>query len=100
MKYSIERIEGGTSFVISGGLTYQEASAFPKALERLERDGAKRIEVCVSGVEAMDSSGLLLFVRLHDLSNGMGGRVIVRGVRGVVKDAFDRVSMHELVDVR
>lgn len=98
MEFSFERQGDRLQLRLSGRLTFADAPRFPKVLDGLG-DGLSACEVDLGSLDAIDSTGLSLFVHIYDLARAKSFAFSLRNARGSVRDALLRAGFDELVPV-
>jgi anti-anti-sigma factor len=83
-------------WVLSGRLDAAAEADFRRAFAQAS-DHAVLLDL--SNVGFIDSKGLGLLAWLTRAQLGAGGRVVLCGARGYLRDAMERVRLHEVVDI-
>lgn len=100
MQYTVRQSDTALEIVISGQLTFTDASQFPKVLAELANGGKAHWEFDLNGLDFIDSTGMSLFVHVYDEATAKGLKAVLRNAHGVVRDALDRAGFATLFDLK
>jgi anti-sigma B factor antagonist len=82
MTFSISVEDSGTTRIaIAGGLDIVSVTDLRTAIEKLLADKPARVEVDLSALRLLDSSGVGALVSLYKRVRAQGGQVVVSGLR-------------------
>jgi len=95
MQYTTKRDGSGVEATISGRLTFTDAPHFPQFLDQAMKD-ASTCAIDLGDLQAIDSTGMSLFIHVYDLARNNGATVVLRNVHGQVRDSLRRASFDEL----
>ncbi|CAA7626767.1 conserved hypothetical protein [Candidatus Terasakiella magnetica] len=99
MQYTIKRSGTRIETVLTGRLTFSDATAFPKLIDDATK-GAEACEIDVSALTFIDSTGLSLFVHIYDQAQATGQKLVLRGAVGQVKESLKRSNFEMLFEFR
>lgn len=83
-------------WLLSGRL---DAAAEADFRRTLAAAGSEALLLDLSEVAFIDSKGLGLLAWLTRSRQSAGGRVVLCGVRSYLRDAMERVRLHEVIDI-
>lgn len=90
MEYRLEPLGTTLRLVLKGSMYVEDASKLRQdALAAMEGTACSRVEVDLSQLDYIDSSGLGVFISLHKRCARKGGTLAVRGLSGTVKELFE-----------
>lgn len=75
--------------VARGDIDMETAPKLGVAIDELVDDGALMVLLDVAAVEFIDSSGLRVILRSGNKLSAAGGRLIIEGMSGAVKQVFE-----------
>jgi anti-sigma B factor antagonist len=84
---------------LSGSMYVEEAAKLREKLLGYIEDGNKTFIIYLGGVEYIDSAGLGTLVAIPKLVLSEGGAVIIKGIRGVVKDLFELTHLTTVFEI-
>ena len=70
------------------------------ALNKLTKAKTKLIEIELSGVSYMDSSGIATLVECLQQSNGYGGKLVLKNMSPAVKSVFELANLLSVFTVQ
>jgi anti-anti-sigma factor len=91
MEISSSKKERGVLMALAGRMDTVAAPEFEKACDPFLRAGEKTIVLDLSGLEYISSMGLGYLLSVNKKLQAAGGRLIVCGLTGLVKEVF-RIS--------
>jgi anti-anti-sigma factor len=91
--------ETATVVKVAGRMDAESAPQFEQACEECIRDGAKNLAVDVAELKYVSSMGLRSFLMIAKALQSRGGKMMLCGLRGVVKEVFDMTHLTALFPV-
>lgn len=85
---------------LSGSIYVEEAAQIRKSLLGYIEIGHKNFIVDLSNVDYIDSSGLGMLVAIQKKTLQNGGNVIIKGVKGLVKDLFELTRLTKVFEIQ
>jgi anti-sigma B factor antagonist len=85
---------------LSGSIYVEEAAQIRKSLIGYIESGHKIFIVDLSNVDYIDSSGLGMLVAIQKKALQNGGNVIIKGVKGLVKDLFELTHLTKVFEIQ
>ena len=67
----------------------------PELAAAIELDGVKELEFDLSEVDYISSAGLRIFLGSQQKMTGAGGKMVLSGVKPIVRDIFDIVGFSD-----
>lgn len=99
MEHSIKVIGNQVRTALAGKIYAHDAGVVrDKLIEKIER-GATDVMMDLSDVAYIDSSGLGVLVTVHKRTNAVNGRLVLTGVRGVVKELLKRTRLDKVLTI-
>ena len=90
MEYRLETLGSTLRVALKGSMYVEDASKLrEEAIASMETAPCSRVEVDLSQLDYIDSSGLGVFISLHKRCARQGGTLAVRGLSGNVKELFE-----------
>ncbi|MGN1062847.1 MAG: STAS domain-containing protein [Alphaproteobacteria bacterium] len=101
MNYKTTTIKDGKEIAISGSFTFRDHDAFFEIISLIKTAQDKKIIFNLSDCDFIDSAALGMFVIAHDEASSKAVELVIKGVRGKVRDVmyaarFD--SLYPFVD--
>jgi anti-anti-sigma factor len=98
---TIECSKQGAATVVkvSGRMDAESAPEFEEACQQCMRAGAKFIAVDVADLTYVSSMGLRSFLVIAKALQPLGGKMMLCGLRGMVKEVFDMTHLTQLFPV-
>ncbi|MBI3447054.1 MAG: STAS domain-containing protein [Magnetospirillum sp.] len=101
MQYEIKTGSDAIHLTISGRLTFAEAIHFPQVLSELAASPSKGpLEIHLSQMDFIDSTGMSLFVHIYDWTQSVGAKVTIHKASGPVYAALDRAAFNTLFEFK
>jgi len=97
MNYSIAAKDGTTFITIEGNLDALSVSDVRGDLDKLVAAGPKFVEVDLSQLRMIDSSGVGALVSLYKRVRAKGGKVVLKGVRDQPLAIFQLLQLDRLM---
>lgn len=85
---------------LSGSIYVEEAAAIRENLISYIDRGNKTFVIDLSDVDYIDSSGLGVLVAIQKRALQNGGSVIIRGLKGLVKDLFELTRLTKVFEIQ
>lgn len=85
---------------LSGTFYVEEAAQLRRGLIGHIEKGQKTFIIDLGGVDYIDSSGLGTLVDIHKRALQHGGRVIIMGLHGLVKDLFELTRLDKVFEIQ
>lgn len=85
---------------VRGDINIHTAMALRKQLKPLLDPKHKEVQVELSGVDFMDSAGIATLVEGLQWSRNSGGRFILSGLTGNVRDIFTLAKLDTVFDIQ
>ena len=86
--------------VLSGSIYVEEAAQIRESLIGYIDSGHKTFIVDLGNVDYIDSSGLGTLVAIQKRALQNGGSVIIKGMKGLVKDLFELTRLTKVFEIR
>lgn len=99
MKYAIAQSGPDRTVTFEGTLTHQHQDMFRQVLDDLADARGCAIEIDLSGLTAIDSTGLGLLLMLNDHAHKADSTVSLKAAHGVVKHALDLARFGEVFTI-
>ena len=96
MRYVLKQGGDRTVVAMSGRLTFSDSPIFPKVLEDIASRGGAGCDVDLTDLDAIDSTGLSLFIHIYDATKAKAIPVALRHARGTVREALCRAGFDTL----
>jgi anti-sigma B factor antagonist len=94
---SVRHASGCATVEIAGELDMATAPLVDEQTKQLQRQGAAKVCLDTSGVEFIDSSGLLALVALADEVDRMGAILRPTGASNAVRRVVEITGLHQLI---
>ncbi|MCW5979191.1 MAG: STAS domain-containing protein [Bryobacteraceae bacterium] len=96
MEIETTRLEKAVVVKVAGRMDAGSAPEFEKACEDCLRGGAERLVVDLSALDYISSAGLRSFLLVAKSLQEKGGKMLLCGMRGLVKEVFDMTRISSL----
>ncbi len=96
--YSIENNQ--VVVVLTGSIYVEEAAGLRETLIGYIDKGHSSFLINVSGVDYIDSSGLGVLVAIHKRAVQNNGKVIIKGLNGIVKELFELTRLNKVFELQ
>ncbi|MCX7781072.1 MAG: STAS domain-containing protein [Negativicutes bacterium] len=100
MKQEFNVINGQVNVGLAGSLYVEEAAILRERLLEYIHSGHRDFVVDMKGVDYIDSSGLGVLVAIQKRALQNGGRVIIKGLQGTVKELFEMTRLTKVFDIQ
>jgi anti-sigma B factor antagonist len=97
--FDITRADHETSLVIRGSLDINSAPQLAEEIDKLVLAKVKRVNVDLSALDLIDSSGVAALVKLYKGVRGHGGHVEMRGARDQPLAIFKLLRMDKVFNL-
>jgi anti-sigma B factor antagonist len=97
--FDITRADHETSLVIRGSLDINSAPQLAEAIDKLVIAKVKRVNVDLSALDLIDSSGVAALVKLYKGIRGHGGHVEMTGARDQPLAIFKLLRMDKVFNL-
>lgn len=84
---------------LAGAIYVEDAAGLKEELFEELRCGTKNFEIDLTKVSYIDSSGLGVLVAVQKQAVRSGGRVILRGLNGVVNELFQLTRLNKVFEI-
>ena len=84
---------------LSGSLYVEEAAQLRESLIDYIEQGNKTFLIDLGDVDYIDNSGLGTLVAIQKRVLKYGGSVIIKGLKGLVKDLFEMTRLNKVFDI-
>ena len=85
---------------LSGSIYVEEAAQLRESLTGHIEKGHKTFIIDLGGVDYIDSSGLGTLVAIQKRALQNGGSVVIKGLRGLVKDLFELTRLDKVFEIQ
>ena len=85
---------------LSGSIYVEEAAQLRESLLGYIEKGEKTFIVDLGGVDYIDSSGLGTLVAIQKRALQSGGSVVIKGLKGLVKDLFVLTRLDKVFEIQ
>jgi anti-sigma B factor antagonist len=97
--FDITRADHETSVIIRGSLDINSAPQLAEEIDKLVVGKVKRVNVDLSGLDLIDSSGVAALVKLYKGVRGHGGHVEMTGARDQPLAIFKLLRMDKVFNL-
>lgn len=87
-------------FRYTGSIYVQEATVIRETLKQYIDKGNKNFVINMSQVDYIDSSGLGVLVAVQKRAVQNGGKVIIKGLKGKVKELFELTRLTRVFEIQ
>ena len=99
MKQTIHVVNDQVIVDLSGSIYVEDAAAIRFNLIEYIEKGHKRFVVNLADVDYIDSSGLGVLVAIQKRALQHGGGVVIKGLRGMVKELFELTRLTKVFEI-
>lgn len=85
---------------LSGSIYVEDAAGLRERLIDYIDKGYNRFLINVAGVDYIDSSGLGVLVAIHKRAVQNHGKVIIKGLNGMVKELFELTRLNKVFELQ
>ena len=96
----IRRAENHALVLLSGELDASTAGQLYEQLAELTRDGVVHVDLDLSGLEFMDSTGLSVVVAEHKRTNASGGELMILSPQSQVRRLLEITGLTGILQIR
>lgn len=84
---------------LKGKMYVEEATMLREELQKSITKGCNEVVIDLHELEFIDSSGIGVLVAIHTRLSELGGRVILKGLSGLVLDVFNRTRLIKVFEI-
>lgn len=99
MTFQINAQADAVFVTLSKDVYVEQASNFRDALMPYLNDGHKNFTLDVSSLTYIDSSGLGVLIGIQKKAISNGGKVVIKGLNGQVKELFELTRLTKIFDI-
>lgn len=96
--FSVENKQ--VAVTLTGSIYVEEATSLREQLLGYIEQGHSNFCINVAGVDYIDSSGLGVLVAIHKRALQHNGKVIIKGLTGVVKELFELTRLNKVFELQ
>ncbi len=85
---------------LSGSMYVEEAVQLRESLMGHIAEGRKQFIIDLGGVDYIDGTGLGTLLHIRNRTRKNGGIVIIKGLKGLVKDLFELTRLNMLFEIQ
>lgn len=100
MIQEITVIDNNVLVSLSGSIYVEEAAQIRESLISYIEKGHKTFLIDLSEVDYIDSSGLGTLVAIQKRALQNGGSVVIKGLKGLVKDLFELTRLTKVFEIQ
>lgn len=100
MKQDFNIINNQVTVSLTGSLYVEEAAVLRERLLEYIQAGHRDFIVNLNNVDYIDSSGLGVLVAIQKRALQNGGKVIIKGLQGTVKELFEMTRLTKVFDIQ
>jgi anti-anti-sigma factor len=99
IKLEEEAVNGVTVLRFSGSLTQEEVAYVEPAFQLATNRPTPRVVIDLSGVDAVTTPAISMFLAASRSAEKAGGKVIFTGVRGLIADILHRCRLDAILTI-
>jgi len=99
IKLDEQAVEGVTVLHFSGSLTQEEVASIEPAFHTTVGRPTPRVVIDLSGVDAVTTPAISMFLAASRTAEKSGGKVIFTGVRGLIADILHRCRLDAILTI-
>ena len=96
----IQLVDNQVQATLQGAIYVEEAAALRETLLGYIEKGHNTFLIDLEGVDYIDSSGLGTLVAIQKRALQNGGSVVIKGLRGLVKDLFELTRLDKVFEIQ
>ena len=100
MIQEITVIDNNVLVTLSGSIYVEEAAQIRESLIGYIEKGHKTFTIDLGDVDYIDSSGLGTLVAIQKRALQHGGSVVIKGLKGLVKDLFELTRLTKVFEIQ
>lgn len=100
MKQDFMVVNGEVLVSLTGSLYVEEAAALREKLLEYIQAGQRNFAIDLRGVDYIDSSGLGVLVAIQKRALQSGGKVVIKGLQGTVKELFEMTRLTKVFEIQ
>lgn len=85
---------------LTGSLYVEEAAALREKLLEYIQAGRRNFAIDLRSVDYIDSSGLGVLVAIQKRALQSGGKVVIKGLQGTVKELFEMTRLTKVFEIQ
>ncbi|AHF06430.1 STAS domain-containing protein [Desulfitobacterium metallireducens] len=99
MSFEINANPQEVAVILEGKIFVEDAAQLRERLLDLINQGHRRFIIDMHKATYIDSSGLGVLVAIHKRALENGGKVVIKGLQGVVKDLFLMTRLNKVFEI-
>lgn len=100
MKQDFKTANGAVTVTLTGSLYVEEAAMLREKLISYLEAGERNFFIDLQNVDYIDSSGLGVMVAIQKRALQNGGKVVIRGLKGIVKELFEMTRLTKVFEIQ
>lgn len=100
MKQDFIVVNGEVIVSLTGSLYVEEAAALREKLLEYIQAGRRNFAIDLRSVDYIDSSGLGVLVAIQKRALQSGGKVVIKGLQGTVKELFEMTRLTKVFEIQ
>lgn len=100
MKQDFTVVNGEVMVSLTGSLYVEEAAALREKLLEYIQAGRRNFAIDLKSVDYIDSSGLGVLVAIQKRALQSGGKVVIKGLQGTVKELFEMTRLTKVFEIQ
>lgn len=99
MEYKVNEVEGKTTITLSGNLYVESVARLREDVLQCIEQGKIHFVFDMNKLEYIDSAGLGVLITVQKRVLQRGGGVVIRGLKGVVRELFELTRLDKVFDI-
>lgn len=100
MKTEYSVVDKEVVVTMNGSIYVEEATEIREKLIEYIDKGFNNFLISMAGVDYIDSSGLGVLVAIHKRALQHGGKVVIKGLTGIVKELFELTRLNKVFELQ
>lgn len=100
MKQDFTVVNEEVIVTLTGSLYVEEAAALREKLLEYIQAGRRNFAIDLRSVDYIDSSGLGVLVAIQKRALQSGGKVVIKGLQGTVKELFEMTRLTKVFEIQ
>lgn len=100
MKQEFQTGNGELTVTLAGSMYVEEAAALREKLLEYIQAGQRNFLIDLKSVDYIDSSGLGVLVAIQKRALQNGGKVVIKGLQGTVKQLFEMTRLTKVFEIQ